>query len=986
MNTKLYMRYLLLVYTLLLCSISQTLAQQLLFTNVTEKIGAPSYKCYNIMQDSKGYIWASTENGLCRYNGKKVTVFNKSNGLHEGATYTVNEDSDGTIWITTSKNRILKFEKGVLAEAHFSNAYTGSMLTDNITYQVYTNEPDQLHLTSSNSTYIINKETNTISAVKRSDSAFYYFNLQENLYCINSTSRTYQKTKNYNKGYIVIRKGDKVLKIPIKHKTNELISYRVITHTNRNSFLFVINNMLYEIDKKLNYKVHQLPARIISLYTDKEDGLWVGMYQGGVYYYKDGDIGKNKTHSLISYSVSGICEDHENGIWCTTLEKGIFYSNNKKVLSYNNILKQDRQAEMLKNVSGKIIVSVEPGRLTVLPDRDTEKHDYFFKTQTPINDIIAIKNKWLLGGRGFIIWADKQFKPIRYFHFSNKKILYSTQVVEANNNRTFSLAYNNLQEIKDEQVFDIARMNDAIKNTFFIGNNTLLLGLVSGLYSYNTQTGRIVNYKTIKSEIVKIISAADSTIWIATKNDGLYQISQDTLVNIKQHFQIKADIIYDLEKDQSNNLWVGTNSGLIKITFTNKDYKTIKYNTTNGLPDNEIYHVALNSQNVYISTVNGIFKFPLKEDFSNNSEPQIHLRNIKINDVLYYYKNVGLNIPYDSNSFKIAFDILSFKSDHRKKIYYTLNGNDHSQTFNDDNEIILSNLKPGQYNLVAYGVNSDGIKSKSPVKINFSIRQPVWLTPLFLIFVVSASIAVVYLIIIYSMKKIQRKEEEKTHINTLIAESQLSALQAQMNPHFIFNAINSIQNYILKNEAETAYNYLAKFSKLIRLVLNNSQEKTITLNNELETIKLYVTLEQMRFKHSFDFEVNIADEVDIHELQVPVMLVQPYIENAIWHGLMPLDGIRRGLLVINVSYEHDLLKFTIADNGIGRSAANELQKEKVHRPIALKLTARRLDIIHKMQGYEGVNVIIVDLKDTNDKPVGTQVDVLLPITYNGSLN
>ena len=129
-----------------------------------------------------------------------------------------------------------------------------------------------------------------------------------------------------------------------------------------------------------------------------------------------------------------------------------------------------------------------------------------------------------------------------------------------------------------------------------------------------------------------------------------------------------------------------------------------------------------------------------------------------------------------------------------------------------------------------------------------------------------------------------------------------------MNPHFIFNAINSVQSYILKKKEKEAYSYLAKFSKLIRTVLNNSQEKTLSLRSELETIELYVELEKMRFTNSFDFELDVSENVDIENIQVPTMLIQPYVENAIWHGLMNLEDERKGLLKIDISINDAFLK------------------------------------------------------------------------------
>ena len=204
-------------------------------------------------------------------------------------------------------------------------------------------------------------------------------------------------------------------------------------------------------------------------------------------------------------------------------------------------------------------------------------------------------------------------------------------------------------------------------------------------------------------------------------------------------------------------------------------------------------------------------------------------------------------------------------------------------------------------------------------------------------------------------------------------------LRLQMNPHFLFNAINSIQNYILKNNQQQAYDYLAKFAKLIRIVLNNSQEKTLMLQQELEMIKLYIELEQLRFNNAFEFNLSVTEKINEFQISVPAMLIQPYIENAIWHGLMNLENERKGILNVFIDVSGKLLKIVIEDNGIGRVRATEYKKEDSHRSVGMKLTEQRLLIINKMQEYEKAKVLVTDVTDKDKKVCGTKVEIYIPI-------
>lgn len=237
-------------------------------------------------------------------------------------------------------------------------------------------------------------------------------------------------------------------------------------------------------------------------------------------------------------------------------------------------------------------------------------------------------------------------------------------------------------------------------------------------------------------------------------------------------------------------------------------------------------------------------------------------------------------------------------------------------------------------------------------------------------------IATILLLILLRTRS--RKKQKQVEFEKNVLELEQQALRAQMNPHFIFNAINSIQSYILKQEKQQAYDYLAKFSRLIRIVLNNSQEKDLLLHQELEMIELYVQLEQLRF-NNFAFHLNVSERVNQFEAIVPSMLIQPYVENAICHGLMNLENERAGILNVSVTQSAGILKIVIEDNGIGRERANQFKKADAHKSLGMAFTEQRLHIINKMQQYESAKVQITDLYDDAGRGIGTKVEIFIPV-------
>jgi tetratricopeptide (TPR) repeat protein len=240
-----------------------------------------------------------------------------------------------------------------------------------------------------------------------------------------------------------------------------------------------------------------------------------------------------------------------------------------------------------------------------------------------------------------------------------------------------------------------------------------------------------------------------------------------------------------------------------------------------------------------------------------------------------------------------------------------------------------------------------------------------------------AAILFLGLVLIVTINRNKKKQQEIVFIKTK-AELEQTALLAQMNPHFIFNALNSIQYYILSKETEYAYDYLAKFSKLIRQVLINSEQNTIALNKEIETLQLYIELEQRRLKNRFDFEINYADDFPAHDITIPTMLIQPFVENAIWHGIMNMPEEKKGKLTLNFNLNGKQLKISVEDNGIGRKEAALRKVNNDYKSVGVMFTQKRLELLKAVSKQQS-EIVITDLTDANGNATGTKVEILMEI-------
>jgi hypothetical protein len=241
------------------------------------------------------------------------------------------------------------------------------------------------------------------------------------------------------------------------------------------------------------------------------------------------------------------------------------------------------------------------------------------------------------------------------------------------------------------------------------------------------------------------------------------------------------------------------------------------------------------------------------------------------------------------------------------------------------------------------------------------------------LFVLSLAIG----ILLFSRAKVKAKHNI-SEMNQKISEITQANLRQQMNPHFIFNTLNSIQYYMYQHDKLATNNYLTKFSSLMRKVLENSRHTSISLRDELEALNLYLELEMIRFKDKFDYEIKVDEEIDTILYKVPTMLIQPYVENSISHGLMPCE--EKGLIKINLKLENQYISCTIEDNGIGREAAQLIKRKKEgnHNSLGTQIVESRLDLVNALYGTS-LKTIYTDLKNANGEPEGTLVEIQIPI-------
>jgi hypothetical protein len=449
--------------------------------------------------------------------------------------------------------------------------------------------------------------------------------------------------------------------------------------------------------------------------------------------------------------------------------------------------------------------------------------------------------------------------------------------------------------------------------------------------------------------------------------------------------------------DNFGNIWFVDGRSTISRLNT-KTGKFLTLSEKDGMQKRKFYwenaHLKDAYGNLYFGSEEGFFRIS-PDKFVDTYPPSfVYLKTISIN-----HKPASLStsanyvqelvLKHNENNLSIEAGIIDYYSEGKSRIRYKLERpNENWQWGSNPFTINFEGLQPGTYKLILQASNAVD-DFNGPEKILWiTIRPAWWSTWWFRGLVILCLTAIIYSLIRWRLhRKFQvqlehsQKEKQLAELQQQKTDLEMQALRAQMNPHFIFNSLNSINRFILQNDKLQASEYLTKFSRLVRLILQNSQASFISLESELEALQLYLDLESIRFDHHFDSTIIVEDDIDSSLIKVPPLIIQPYAENAIWHGLMHKE--EKGHLDIKIMEQEDYLLCKITDDGVGRKKAAELKSKSAssHKSMGMRITADRIAMLQQKK-QSGSYVTIHDLILPDGNPGGTEVTLKIPVQYD----
>lgn len=958
-------------------ALSPTHAQSTYIQHYTTKDGLPSNICFYTLQDTKGYIWIGTDAGVSRFDGRRFENFTIDDGLPDNQILQIKEDKKGRIWFIAFNGEMSYFLDGKIYNSE--NDKTLKLLKFNaIVISVFQDSKNRMWFgTNKNILFMFDGQSLTSFTTSDTENQFLFTYVNED-----DKGRIWT----YSKESIRIYEHG-IFKLTA-HVPIQPVSYKTMMIQKNNTLLFIDKfGLNYRKGKEAkllkNINPEWLNFDLGFFYADNKD-LWLSN-QHGVYHLDDQ---QKVTTYLKGVPTSQVIRDAENNMWFTTSD-GIYklpskenrlYTFNKSQGLSSNIIKsvtKDKKNNLWLGMDGGYLNRIHPKTQKVdkidIPDKKNYGAGIKKLLLDTTNQSLYFASEY---GLGVLQNIDKSENSINYLKENNQSFfvvkdfsinkegqlaLALSSGVAILKNRTKNLKFS-MQELEN----DINFFDDRSYCVFYDQKSNLWFSNIHGLSQFNK--GRLISYvknALLNTRINDIKQLADGTIILATDGYGAIFIKGDKILyRITQQQGLASNICKKIFIS-NNHIWLITNKGINRICM-DLNFPTVEsFEYTNALLLNDVNDLYIDADTAYFATNSGLVYFHNKPIHKLVNAPSPLISSILVNGDKRSLKDPNIILKPTSNKIAFYFSAIDFQG---KDIWYRYRirqGDQWTETKN--RRIEVSSLEPGKYKFELCAQTNNSNWSK-PVAINFELKAQFWQTTWFLLLLFAIAAFTLYRIAVVVTKKQKNKEQQKLLLKNKILMLEQGALQAMMNPHFVFNVMNSIQHYINTKDTSSANKVLTGFAKLIRKNMEICTKTYISLEEEIEYLELYLSLEKKRFGHKLRYQIQVDPKLDKEETIIPSMLLQPYIENAIWHGIMPME--EGGDLKIAISQQQeDCLLIEISDNGIGID--NSLKHKKIgHTSKGMNLTQERINLLNQIEanpiqitvqqnGISGTKVLIL---------------------------
>ena len=952
------------------------------FINYSEGEIFAGYYIRDIKAAPDGTIWIASNGGLAQFDGQQFIAHIDTTIFLSRRIRSLLFDSQDKFWIGTNKGINIVENDSVTAFKynHLLPKYGVISMIEAANKTIYIGTVDGVY------TY----KNDALDSIKTfgSDSISLVYSLKED-----SKGRVWFGT-HYGIGLI---EGDKVSKVDIGTDDAGTNIIESIEEDRDGNIWFATRGggaLIYDGSefKKITDQNGLSSNGLFSLYRDSNNIMWIG--GGGLNkYFGEGFHHISTNEGLVHEVVFPIKEDKNGNIWLGT-EGGLSYLDSKtgKITNYT---KDD-------GLSDNVITSI----------LETKNGDVWVTTQTGLNKLVNGKfvqhpkydgvELWTIHeddqgdiwiGTSYGLAKERRLNETLFQPFDKSSLIDprndGPELPDIIRNSYASEFFSKANGLVDDGVYDVKSDE---QGNLWVGT------MYSGVFKYSN--GRFEKFDKenglLSNNIIKMKPDGKGGMWIGT-NTGLSHYTNGQMHTYTRDDGLWMDMIFNIIVDE-DNVWIGGSKGIQKLTFDEEwniteESKFGQYEGFTSIETNDGGGIKDSKGNLWFGTIRGATIVDPNRINYESSLTRIHITNIKLffedvdwseyaESVSNWYKlPKNLLLPSDLNQLTFEYAGINLKVPEKIRYQWKLEGFDQGWSPpTDKREANYTNIPPGEHTFLVKASNEHGVWNPTPASFQFQVDYPIYQRWWFILLCIAAGITVIYGVFAYrlnNVRKITMVQQMALETERKMVESERKALRAQINPHFIFNVLNSIQYYIQDNEPLVASRYLSKFAKLMRTILDNSKSSSVSLNDELEALKLYMDLEVLRSEYKFEYDISIDESIDTAECFIPPMLIQPFIENSIRHGIMPSPI--NGRIQLDLSLDNGIIKCIIEDNGIGiNQSAKSKSNDPDHISSGMQITKDRLELINS-QRDRNVSIEIEDISETNPDATGTRVTIFIPI-------
>lgn len=966
-----------------------------------DSLALSSKEMHAVFEDKKGFIWVGTTGGLDKLNPTTNEIrhyplkSSKRDDDYIGYIISIFQDDKEDIWVCTDAGIfILNDQTGAYSEVLDKEKSGKGMPSDFMLYKSTVKTKTGLWIYTTG--YLVYYEFKTRQFFHQ-----YHNPLHKPIFNLLKADEESPRSE-------MCMDKDSNLFFVFNHST--LIRYNLVTEK-IDSFRFTFPANAWKC--------------CYSLAADHKGNIWIGFRYGGIQYFNQ----SNKTFTPIRYSdensliksdyIYSMCEDYLQRMWVSTnngmfiiqyddsIVKQKYLSDKKEFINVNYepaIISEDKAGNLYIpfRAGGLFKYDIYSKQVSYFPvlGTDVPSYGYAFTQQQNKTYIAANQTLLLANATGEKLKVSKDTsklvaligkKPgnVAWGYQYNRQAVY---IKKTDGNVYYFNGTNNLETIVGQGFSkQMCVSQDSqylyILNYDYILYKRNLATLKTDTFSFKKQ---LHEKKFAYNTPIDIAEDGAGNIWMCSQNGLIkYNVQNKTVAIYTTVDGLLHDFCFTLCVDSKKRLWVGSMGGVNVYDSIHNSFTNVFSQSTDRMSN--YFGSSLEARNGHIYFLFGGQLININpDDFFNQhiKERIFQLDEIRVND--QHYDSLKLSdLSYKQNSFYVRFGLLEFTNPEKVKYAYWLEGHDKKwNALGNQTEIRFNALAPNEYTLHIRANDLFGREVVKQIAIPFIISPPFWKAWWFLLFAGFILFLCSWLFIKWRERNIKAEEEVKTIleqqrvslaiINTQLAEAKLAGLRSQMNPHFIFNALNSIKKFVVANEAIAAETYLGKFSKLIRAILDNSQSGMVSIAKEIQLLTLYLDIEQLRFRDRLQYQIVLQDDDMIQDVIIPSMLIQPFVENAIIHGIMHKES--GGNIVISFRYTLQTIEVTIEDNGVGRAKSNEYKSEfsEPHLSVGIEVASKRINALH-LPDANRQGVQIIDLYDDQSASTGTKVILTIPI-------